>query len=284
MSTAAVIGAGSIGGAIAHKLAERDCFRTVRLIDPAGQIASGKALDIQQAASAQGFATRVQGSADLLDALGARVVVLADDANPDQGPLHGDRATLTLRTVAGHDAGATVVCAAPALQRLVEHATRELRLPPTRVIGSAPEALVGALRALVALELDADPSDIALTVLGVPPDGFVVPWSQASVRGAPLHLHLSPRRLASLGARLNHLWPPGPYALASATARVCEAMVFGSRRVLSCLVVLPGDLGVRDRAIARPVRLVPGRPIREVSVGLTTHERVALDNALAIER
>ena len=75
MSIVAVLGAGSIGGATAYKLAERNRFREVRLIDESAGVAEGKALDIQQAGAIEQFATRLTCSTDVRDAIGARILV-----------------------------------------------------------------------------------------------------------------------------------------------------------------------------------------------------------------
>jgi len=74
----AIIGAGELGGAIAHAIARRDIVRSIRLVDERGRVAEGKALDIQQAAPVEAFAARLEGSADIASAGGAPVVVIAD--------------------------------------------------------------------------------------------------------------------------------------------------------------------------------------------------------------
>jgi malate dehydrogenase len=78
MREVAIIGAGELGGEIAHALAAHDVAREIRLIDDAGQVAAGKALDIAQAAPIERFATRLSGSTDLASAEGATLVVIAD--------------------------------------------------------------------------------------------------------------------------------------------------------------------------------------------------------------
>ena len=61
MSTVAIIGAGPLGGALAHALAARARVGEVRLIDPEGRVAEGKALDILQSSPVEQFNTRVTG-------------------------------------------------------------------------------------------------------------------------------------------------------------------------------------------------------------------------------
>src|SRR5262249_25168329 len=78
MSDITIIDACRLGGLLAHVLARRDAVSIIRLVDDAGQVATGKALDIMQAAPVESFTTRVGGSSDLAVAGGSDVVVLAD--------------------------------------------------------------------------------------------------------------------------------------------------------------------------------------------------------------
>jgi malate/lactate dehydrogenase len=130
-----------------------------------------------------------------------------------------------------------------------------------------------------------------LAVLGAPPSstggldapraGFVVPWSDASIGGYALERVLTQVQLARLENRLARLWPPGPYALGLAAARVAEAIVGSSRRTFSVLSVLGGEFGVRGRVGSLPARFSP-RGIAHVSVPtLNPRERVQIETALS---
>lgn len=72
MEDIAIIGAGDLGGALADALARLDIAAAIRLIDDAGAVAEGKALDIMQAGPIEGFSTAVSGSSDLAAAGGRR--------------------------------------------------------------------------------------------------------------------------------------------------------------------------------------------------------------------
>ena len=71
MSIVAIIGAGPLGGALAQALAERDRVSEVRLIDPEGRIAEGKALDLLQSAPVEQFTTRLTAATSYAAAAGA---------------------------------------------------------------------------------------------------------------------------------------------------------------------------------------------------------------------
>src|SRR5215470_15328968 len=180
MNSVAVIGAGELGGLLAHVLARRDAVSEVRLIDDAGSIAAGKALDIEQAAPVERFATRLAASTDLSAAGGSTIVVLADRA---KGGWSGDEALMLLKRMLGLVGDAVIVCAGVETRELIERGARELHVPRERLFGSAPEALTTAVRAIVALEIDGSPRDVALTAVGVPPDQVVISWDDATIGG-----------------------------------------------------------------------------------------------------
>ena len=277
MARVAILGAGELGGALAHKLAARARVGSVCLIDAARGVAAGKALDIRQAGPIERFETRV--TAAPIDAVvGAGVVVVTDPVSPDRDG-GSDPAPALMERIGGLTGSTPIVCAGAAGGRLVAWAVRELGMHPTRVFGSAPGALAASLRALIALEADVSPGQVALQVLGAPPAYPVVAWSSASVGGYPLEDRLPPPAVARLRRRVDRLWPPGPYALASAAARVVEAVAAGgSRRVFTCFVADESRRSASAPSVA--VTLHAGGVGAVVTPRLSPSERVQLDNAL----
>ena len=276
----AIIGAGELGATIARTLAGRDSLGEIRLIDEAGDIAAGKALDIHQTGPVERFDTRVVADRDVRSAAGASVVVIADHAGPDSGEWTGEPALALLKQLSRIDFDSTIVCAGASQLTMVDRGVTELRIPRERILGSSPEALVSALRALIALEASASPSQVGVSLLGVPPDRLVIPWLDASLAGSPLPAVLDAPALDRMRRRLPALWPPGPYALASAASVVVEALALGSRRFLTCHVVLDGELGVRRAGSAFPVQLGAGGIERYRVPALDPRERVLFDNAV----
>jgi malate dehydrogenase len=277
MHDVAILGAGELGGALAHGLARRDLVRAIRLIDAAGSVAAGKALDIMQASPIDGFVTQVTGSTDVTTAAGATIIVLADRVGA--GEWSGDEGLLMLKQVAQIARHRVVICAGASQRELVERGVRELGFPVERLFGSAPEALASAVRALVALETNGSVKDIALAVLGVPPGNTVVPWEDATIAGfAASHVLDEPAR-RRLAAKIAPLWPPGPYALATAAAEAIAGVTGFSRRTMSCFVAPSDASGRRTRAAALPVRLGSGGVVMMDVPTLSASARVALDNA-----
>ena len=280
MSFIAIVGAGATGGALAQRLAARDRSRDVRLIDAEGSIAHGKALDVLQSSPIDGFGTRLSGSDRLEGAAGASVIIVADSARGD-AEHNGEPALALLKRLVEMELSAPLVFAGATQRQLMARAVSELNLAAHRVIGSAPGALEAAVRALAALEYDGSGVDVQVRVLGVPPRAAVIAWEEATACGQPLGSIVPPHRLAAITARLPSLWPPGPLALASAGARVAEAIVNGSRRRLTCFVPLP-DQPNRGVVVAMPVRLGPRGIERVIQPALTRQEQTQLENGLAI--
>src|SRR5439155_12762318 len=125
---------------------------------------------------------------------------------------------------------AIIICAGASQRELIERGVGEHRLRPNRLIGSAPEALAAATRAMIALETNGSVNDIALTVLGVPPFHTVVPWQTVTIAGFAATDVLSEPVRRRIEARLELLWPPGPHALATAAAEAISSIVSESHR------------------------------------------------------
>ena len=276
MSLIAIIGAGPIGGALAHKLAGRSRVRQIRLIDSNGTIAGGKALDILQSGPVENASASVTGADSVHAAAGADVVVLADSAAGD-GEHSGEAALALVRRLLASGVTAPIVFAGTSQREVLKRTITELHVTPPRAIGSAPFALEAALRALCAVVADSSGVEVSLSLVGVPPKHAVIAWEEATVSGQPLTSVIAAHEIAGLSARIPGLWPPGPYALGSAAARVVEALCNGSRRRFSCFV----DVG-RGKIVAMPVELGPSGVQRIIQPALTRLERTTLDNALEV--
>ena len=280
MSFVAIIGAGDIAGATAHALASRDCVSRLLLVDSAAGVAAGKGLDIVQSGAVDGFHTRLEGTDDLSRATGCAVCVVADRAGQKSVEWHGQDGLAMLNRLAGWLGEAPIVFAGAGQLELIAHGYTETRLSRARLVGSPAEALASAAAAIVAIEAGCSADDVALTVLGVPPGGFVIPWSETTIAGYNLERILPRVQLSKIEARVARLWPPGPYALGAAAAHVTASILDASRRSVTVFTPLGGEFGVRNRVAAMPVVLDTGGVARISIPGLSPRERVQLETAL----
>jgi malate dehydrogenase len=286
MREVAIVGAGELAGLVAHALSRRNIADSVRLIDAVGRVAEGKALDISQAAAIEGFTTVVSGSSELSAAAGAAVIVIADRidraGNAPGDMWDGDDGVSLLKQLNAIAPRALFLCAGASHREFVERSVREVRIPRSRMLGSASEAFVAAATAIVALELDVSPRDVSLSVLGVPPHQIVIAWEDAAVSGVALTGLMSGPTRRVLTDRIGALWPVGPYALASAVCKVVNAAWGYSRQAVTCFVA-PDDLaGVRARCAALPVKFNAAGAAEVMTPTLSAVEQIALDNAMML--
>jgi malate dehydrogenase len=278
MSTVAIIGAGALGGALAHTLAGRGRVGEVRLIDPDGRIAEGKALDILQASPVERFSTRVTAAASYAAAAGADVIVVADLVSG--GELAGEPGLALLGQIVRLEVTSPLLFAGGSPRELMVRGIAELHLAPERLLGSAPLALESAVRAVTAALLDASPIDLSIAVAGVPPRDAVIGWAAATAFGQPIADVLAPHHISAISSRLPALWPPQAYALASAGARIAEALTNGSRRRYTCFAAIDVTGAGRDMIAAVPVEIVRGGIGKTLAPALSRHERTSFENGL----
>ena len=280
MREVAILGAGELGGATAHLLARRDVARSVRLVDEAGSIAAGKALDITQAAPIDGFSTQLSGSTDIASAAGAAVIVLADRVKG--GEWQGDEGAQFARRLSQMAPRAVLLWAGAASRDAIDRAVRELHQDRRRLPGSAPEALASGARALCALAAGGSPKDVALSLVGSPPQRTVFLWEHATIGGVAIPSLIAEPERRRLAGRIAASWPPGPYALASAAVAAIEAMAGRSRRTIACFVGPDVAMGARTRTAALPVRLGAEGIERIMLPALSPRERVELEAAMTL--
>lgn len=280
MSTVAILGAGDIGGALARELAALDVVSRIVIIDDLGNVASGKALDVAQSGPVDRYHTALSGTSDVAAVVGAKAIVIADRAG-SSGPNEwvDDGGLSLLKRVAGLNQMAFVICAGAKQASIVEKGVNEAGLSRMRVLGSAPEALRSAVIAITAAEAHAAPSDIALSVLGRP-GNVIVPWDEASIAGRCATNVLTAAQLARLDARIARLWPPGPYALGSAAARMLCTALTRSPRVHAAQVAVTREEGLPGRSAMMPVTLSASGIASLVPPSLSTRDRVRFETAM----
>ncbi len=274
-----IVGAGELGGALARQVAAADIIPRVTLVDDAGKVAEGKALDIRQAAPVDGYSTHLIGTTDESAVVSADVIVIADRAATNV-EWQDDAGVALVRRLAYLNPAATILCAGAQQLSLVERGVREAGFDRLRVFGSAPEALRSAVVVMTALEAGCAPVDVSLTVVGRPPQQSIVPWEDASVAGRRATDVLSPPAITRLDGRLSRLWPPGPFTLASAATRALSAVFRRNNHVVCVFVAVTRAEGDRGRVGMLPVQLHAGGIAAVRTPTLSTRDRVRLDTAL----
>jgi hypothetical protein len=278
VTSVVVLGAGELGGAVAQSVAAGGAAHRVTIVDDAGDVARGKALDIRQAGPVEGVDTAVVGSADLAAVVGAAAVIVADRA-AQGAEWSGEDGLQLLARVRALNPDALVVCAGASQLLLVERAIVEQSADRRRLFGSAPEALRTAVVALTSLEAGCSPRDVSLALLGRPPGGAFVPWTTAAIAGQRATDVLDPPAILRLDARLARMWPPGPVTLAAAAGRVV-GMALTAGPGAASLFAVPERTGDHPtRGAALPASFSPAG-VRVTIPTLEPRDRVRLDGAL----
>jgi malate dehydrogenase len=278
---AAIVGAGPLATALASTLAARGRVRHVRLIDDAATVAAGKALDVRQSTPILGSDVEIDATSDIAAAADADAILIADAHGAPAVEWEGEFGLALLGRLAAVNARAPIVCTGGRQASLVERGVSELRLPWTRILGSASIAFDAAARAIVADAAGTAARDVALALAGLPPSRLVIGWSASSIEGAPAETRLGPGPLAAVARRLTAAWPPGPFALAAAAAVLLQHLDEASPAALPAIVAAPAQ---GHRAGIARVRLGPSGVLHAAEPALSPYERIALDNAIAFRR
>ena len=278
MSVVSILGAGDIGSATAYALARRSRVRDVRLIDPAGNVAGGKALEMRKSGPIKHPDTHVSSCARMLGAVNADVIVIADAFA--EGEWEGERGLAMIKQLVRAGTKAPLVFAGPKQAWLMEAAVREAGVAANRIVGSAASAVHSGARALAALEVNGSGVHVSIAVVGRAP-GFTLGWTSATFGGSTLTGQIPPHRLAAISEMLKKMWPPKPQAIGAATAVIVEGLLAGSRRHLYATTVLEGEYGERGVATMLPLELGDRKIIRRIEPSLSSQERVEFLNGLS---
>ena len=280
MATAVILGAGDIGGALARQLAALDVVNRIVIVDDLANVAAGKALDVAQSAPVDGYHTAMSGTSDLAAVVGAVVVIVADLVSQPVREWKDDGGLALVKRISGLNQTAPIICAGAGQASVIERGVNEGGISRLRLFGSAPEAFRSAVIAIVALEANASPSDISLSVLGRAPQQIIVPWDEVAIAGRSATAVLSAAQLARLDARIARLWPPGPYALGSAAARLIQTALTRAPRVHAATVAVTREEGSPGLSAMMPVTLGPAGIATLVPPALSARDRVRLETTM----
>ena len=248
--TSPFIGAGELGGALAHGLA-----RTRRGVDDSPHRRDRPRRGGQGARHHAGGADRgLRHAAVRLDRRDGRRRRRRHRRWPIAPPAASGRATRGCCCCGGSRGWRTRrdhrSAPARAQRELVERGVASCGCARERLFGSAPEALAAAARAMVALETNGSPRDVALSVARRAAGRDRHSVGRRAIGGFARRACSTSRRAAASTAMLPALWPPGPYALAAAAVQAIDAIAGRSRRLSTCFVA-PGRHG-RDARRAPP--------------------------------
>jgi len=286
-----VVGAGNVGGTIAQRLAETNCYDVV-LVDIVEGIPQGKALDLMQAGSICGFSSRVVGANGYDDSADSSVVVITSGVPRKPGMSRDELLATNTKIVRGvvqetarRSPNAILLMVTNPLDAMAHVAHRVSRFPKERVVGMAGVLDSARFRSFIAAELGISASEVQAMVLGGHGDTMVPLLRYTTVGGRPVSEWLSKEKLESLvrrtrdgGAEIVNLLKAGSayYAPSAAVVEMVEAMLKDQKRVLPCAALCEGEYGFTGVFVGVPVKLGRGGVEAIIEYDLTPEERTAL--------
>jgi len=293
----ALIGAGMIGGTLAHLAAMRELGDIV-LFDIAEGIPEGKALDIAQAGPVDDFDVKLKGTSDYADIAGADVCIVTAGVARKPGMSRDDLLGINLKVMKSvgegirkHAPDSFVICITNPLDAMV-WALREFSgLPHNKVVGMAGVLDSARFRHFLAEEFNVSVEDVTAFVLGGHGDTMVPVVAYSTVAGIPIpdlikmgwstqdKIDAIVKRTRGGGGEIVALLKTGSayYAPATSAIAMAESFLKDKKRVLPCAAHLTGQYGVNDLYVGVPCVLGAGGVERVIEIELNPQARENFD-------
>ena len=286
-----VVGAGNVGGSVAQRLAEKNCYDIV-IVDIVEGLPQGKALDLVQAGAVCGYDSQVVGTNRYDETAGSSVVVITSGIARRPGMSRSqllETNTKIVRSVVQEirkqSPEAILVVVSNPLDAMTHVAHRVSGFPKERVVGMAGVLDSARFCAFLAQELKVSVQNIQAMVLGGHGDAMVPLVRYTTVSGRPISQCLSSTRLEKLvkrtrdgGAEIVNLLKNGSafYAPAASAVEMVEAIMKDEGKVLPCAALCEGEYGLKNVYMGVPVRLGYHGVEGIIEYELTPEERNAL--------
>ena len=299
-SKIALIGAGQIGGTLAHLAAIKELGDVV-LFDIADGTPQGKALDIAESGPAEGFDATMKGTTDYADIAGADVCIVTAGVARKPGMSRDDLLGINLKVmksvgegIAAHAPNAFVICITNPLDAMV-WALREFSgMPHEKVVGMAGILDSARFRHFLSVEFGVSMRDVTAFVLGGHGDTMVPLTRYSTVGGIPLpdmvkmgwttqdKLDAIVQRTRDGGAEIVGLLKTGSafYAPATSAIEMAEAYLKDQKRVLPCAAYVDGALGLNGMYVGVPTVIGAGGIERVIDIELSKAEQAMFDKSV----
>ncbi|MDA0228903.1 MAG: malate dehydrogenase [Proteobacteria bacterium] len=299
-SKIALIGAGNIGGTLAH-LAGLKELGDVVMFDIIEGIPQGKALDLIQSSPIEGFDSALSGTNSYAALKGADVVIVTAGVARKPGMSRDDLLGINTHVIEQVGAGikkycpgAFVICITNPLDAMVWVLQKASGLPAKRVVGMAGVLDSARFRYFLAEELGVSVEDVTAFVLGGHGDTMVPLTRYSTVAGIPLpdlvkmgwmkqkRLDEIVQRTRDGGAEIVELLKTGSafYAPASAAIQMAESFLKDKKRVLPCAAQLNGEYGLKGVYVGVPAVIGAGGVERIVEIKLDRSEKAAFNKSV----
>ena len=296
----ALIGAGQIGGTLAHLAAIKELGDVV-LFDIAEGTPQGKALDIAQSGPAEGFDASLMGVNDYAYIRRADVCIVTAGVPRKPGMSRDDLLGINLKVMKSVGEGiknfapdAFVICITNPLDAMVWALREYSGLPHRKVVGMAGVLDSARFRHFLSLEFEVSMKDVTAFVLGGHGDTMVPLTRYSTVAGIPLpdlvqmgwttqdKLDAIVQRTRDGGAEIVGLLKTGSafYAPAASAIEMAEAYLKDQKRLLPCAAWVDGAYGLNGMYVGVPTVLGAGGVERVVDIKLNRDEQAMFDKSV----
>ena len=291
MSKISLIGAGQIGGTLAHLIGLKELAHQVVLFDVASGIAKGKALDIAQSSSVDGFNVKFSGTDNYEDIKNSDVIIVTAGVPRKPGMSRDDLLGINLKIIKQvaegikqHAPNAFVICITNPLDVMVMAFQKYSNLPSNKVVGMAGILDSSRFKLFLSLELNVPVKEIEAMVMGGHGDTMVPLPRFTKVSGKPLlelvkegklsndKLEKINQRTRDGGAEIVKFLEKGSafYAPAASGVEMASAYLHDRKKMLPCAAYLSGEYGIEG--------IYAGVPVIIGKNGVEKIEEISLDD------
>ena len=296
-----VVGAGAVGASCAEYIAIKDFASEVVLIDIKEGFAEGKAMDLMQTASLNGFDTRIIGvTNDYSKTAGSDVAVITSGIPRKPGmtreELIGTNANIVKSVVeqlVKYSPNVIVIVVSNPMDTMAYLIHKATKLPKNHIIGMGGALDSARFKYRLAEALESPISDVDGMVIAAHSDSGMLPLTRlASYRGVPVTEFLSEERLSQVtedtkvgGATLTKLLGTSAwYAPGAAVSALVQAIACDQKKLFPCSVLLEGEYGEKDVCVGVPVIIGRDGIEKIVEVKLNDAEKAKFEESTAAVR
>ena len=297
----ALIGAGNIGGTLAHLAAIKE-LGDVTLFDIADGIPQGKALDLAQSGPVEGFDSNINGSNDYSSLTGSDVVIVTAGVARKPGMSRDDLVEINTKVMKQVGKGikencpkAFIICITNPLDAMVGVLQRASGLPTNMVVGMAGVLDSARFRHFLAEEFNVSVSDVTAFVLGGHGDTMVPLSRYSAVAGIPVpdlvkmgwssqeKIDQIVQRTRDGGAEIVGLLKTGSafYAPASAAIEMAESYLKDKKKLLPCAAFVDGYYNLKGIYVGVPVIIGKDGVERIVEIDFELDEKEMFDHSIS---
>jgi len=283
-----LIGAGQIGGTLAHLITIKELGDVV-LFDIAVGVAKGKALDIAQSTSVSGSKVNLIGTNDYRDTKKSDVIIITAGIPRKPGMSRDDLLGTNLKIIKKvaegikeYSPNAFVICITNPLDVIVMAFQKYSGLPTNMVVGMAGILDSSRFKYFLSQELKVPVESIESLVLGGHGDNMVPMPNQTKVNGKPLNqliqkdkLELIIDRTRKGGAEIGKLLQTGSafYAPAASAIEMAESYIKDLKKILPCAAYLNGEYGIKNLYAGVPAKIGKNGVEKIIEINLSDEEK-----------